>query len=123
MNHLRLVLEEVKEKTGWYGFDLDGTLAQYESGDGVEGIGTPIPAMVELAQRLLAKGKEVRIMTARVGGADAAHNEHQRDMIAAWTEKVLGKRLDVTNEKDPGMIVLYDDRAVQVVSNTGELVE
>jgi hypothetical protein len=123
MDYLRIALLDHKDGDGgWYGFDLDGTLAVYNRGDGVEGIGAPIEPIVRLAKGLIAEGKEVRIMTARVGGHDANKNEHQRQMIAAWTEEVLGKRLAVTNQKDPGMIVLYDDRAVQVIANTGEIV-
>jgi len=125
MNNLRIALLEHKEQNGgWYGFDLDGTLAKYISGDGVEGIGEPVQAMVDLAKELIAEGKEVRILTARIGGRCSPEvRDYQVKMIGDWTEEHIGQRLAVTCEKDPGMIALYDDRAIQVVANTGELVE
>lgn len=41
--------------------------------------------------------------------------------IENWCLKHIGKKLPVTNIKDFGMIELWDDRAVQVVPNTGEV--
>lgn len=124
MEHLRIALLEHKERNGgWYGFDFDGTLVDHKTGDDIDGIGAPIAPMVQLAKDLLADGKEVRIFTARVNGDDKGENECQRKMIADWTVKWLGQELMVTHEKDPSMIRLYDDRAVQVVKNTGEIVE
>ena len=45
-----------------------------------------------------------------------------RGPIEQWCLTHLGQKLEVTNIKDFGMITLYDDRCVQVVANTGELV-
>jgi len=123
MNHLRMALEETGLKKGWVGVDLDGTLAYYNSGDGVAQIGPPIEKMVAFVKHMLDEGIEVRIMTARVGSENEAANEAQREMITKWTESILGQALAVTCKKDPGMIVLYDDRAIQVISNMGEIVE
>lgn len=39
-----------------------------------------------------------------------------------WTEKHIGVRLPATNVKGFGMIAIFDDRAIGVVQNTGELV-
>lgn len=112
--------------SGWYGVDLDGTLAHYTSGHGVETIGEPIGRMVEFVKGLIKDGYEVRIMTARVwvdGTQDGiAHALHQKMMIQNWCEKHLGKRLAVTNQKDYHMIALYDDRAYHVIPNTGKIV-
>jgi len=118
-----MALEETGLKKGWVGVDLDGTLAYYNSGDGVDKIGPPIEKMVSFVKRMLDEGVEVRIMTARVGSENEAANEVQREMITRWTANILGQALTVTCKKDPGMIVLYDDRAIQVVSNMGEIVE
>lgn len=123
MNNLRMAIEEVNPRKGWIGIDLDGTLAYYTSGDGVAGIGAPIEKMVNFVKHLIDEDQEVRIMTARVGSENEDANEAQRKMITLWTERILGKALPVTCKKDPGMIVLYDDRAIQVISNTGEIVE
>ena len=54
----------------WTGYDLDGTLARWD-GD-VTTIGTPIPRMVARCTADLAAGKDVRIITARVGPATEA---------------------------------------------------
>lgn len=57
-------LEEKKEG-GWIGFDLDGTLATYDGWKGWDHIGDPIQKTVDLAKSFIAKGIEVRILTAR----------------------------------------------------------
>ena len=114
-------------KGGWIGFDFDGTLAHYESGGGVQDVGAPIPAMVKLVKAHLAKGRTVKIFTARVYSSGSpegnANATVQREKIKAWCLKHIGQKLEVTNIKDPGMIKLYDDRAVQVITNKGKVVK
>lgn len=104
---------------GWYGFDLDGTLAHYDHWRGVDHIGDPIGPMVDRVKAALAAGLDVRIFTARVCG-------DQRDEalppIEAWCQAVFGRVLPVTNEKDYAMVELYDDRCIQVETNTGRLI-
>lgn len=51
---------------GWYGFDLDGTLAVYDKWKGIENIGDPIVPMVKLVKKMHDEGKRVKILTARV---------------------------------------------------------
>ena len=51
---------------GWYGFDLDGTLAVYDKWEGINHIGEPVKPMVDLIKRMHAEGKVVKILTARV---------------------------------------------------------
>lgn len=109
---------------GWIGVDLDGTLAEWH-GWAVSGgkIGAPIPAMVDRMKNWLSDGIEVRIFTARA----AAHGTHklpgdleaQRLAIEVWCFEHIGRTLTITNVKDPDMIELWDDRAVQVERNTG----
>lgn len=130
---------------GWVGFDLDGTLAEYHGWEGPEAIGKPIIPMVRQAEVHLAEGREVRIFTARVypftivirnlshlpstdvlknGGLDA----HERSAylsaraIFAWSREVFGRELPITCVKDFAMIQLYDDRCIQVETNTGRLI-
>lgn len=103
---------------GWIGVDLDGTLALYDGWKGAGHIGEPVPRMLERVRAWLAEGREVRIFTARAGFPD------QVPPIEAWLVKhglVIGDRqpLEVTNIKDFQMIELWDDRAVQVITNTG----
>lgn len=109
----------------WIGVDLDETLALYTGGaGGLTVIGDPIPKMVERVKKWIDEGNEVKIMTARVSQytCDVA-GENRMDVINAirrWTKKYIGKELDVTSEKDHGMIELWDDRCVQVIPNKGE---
>jgi hypothetical protein len=42
--------------------------------------------------------------------------------IQDWTQKHLGQRLRVTCSKDIMMIELWDDRAIQVIANTGNTI-
>ena len=51
---------------GWYGFDLDGTLAKYDGWKGIDHIGEPVKPMVDLVKRMHEEGKVVKILTARV---------------------------------------------------------
>lgn len=118
-------------KTGWIGVDLDGTLAHYSGWISEEHIGDPIQPMADRVRQWLAEGRDVRIFTARADGgevalamgnpAGAAFRDVERivGIIQDWTERHFGVRLPVTNRKDYGMIELWDDRAVQVIPNTG----
>lgn len=121
------------QNRGWIGVDLDGTLAKF-NGDAWDplAIGDPIPIMVKKVRHVLAKGFEVRIFTARVDGGRAAlemgnpAGANYRDVSAIrrriedWTEKHIGVRLKVTNQKDYGMVELWDDRARRIEFNTGK---
>lgn len=109
-------LQRLARVGGWIGVDLDGTLAHYEGWLGPKHIGDPIAKMVERVKAWLAAGIEVRIFTARVSGDDGTCLA----VIRSWCRTHLGTHLPVTCEKDYGMIELWDDRAVQVVENTGE---
>ena len=96
----------------WIGVDFDGTLAEY----GTPNAGRPIMPMVERVKAWLAGGHKVRIVTAKAAFPDMVAE------VEAWCERHLGKRLPVTNCKDFGMLELWDDRCVQVRTNTGEIV-
>jgi hypothetical protein len=100
--------------SGWIAVDLDGTLAEYYGWAGAEQIGEPIWGMVSRVKNWIADGKDVRIFTAR------ACIPEQIPYIEIWCEKHLGKILPVTNVKDFSMIELWDDRAVQIITNTGQ---
>ena len=105
--------------SGWIGVDLDGTLATYDEWRGADHVGDPIKPMVDRVKRWVADGRNVRIFTARVsvdpGGVALA-------AIGIWCQKHLGRVLPVTCVKDYQMLELWDDRAVQVEMNTGELI-
>lgn len=103
----------------WVGFDLDGTLAEYHRWEGANVIGEPLPGMVDRVKTVLASGLTVKIVTARVGGGQVHSTIEARIHIQDWCEKHFGERFEVTASKDFCMINLFDDRAIQVVSNTG----
>jgi hypothetical protein len=130
---------------GWIGVDFDGTLATYDKWVHESHCGEPIAPMVKLVKKWRAEGRDVRIFTARVfpvafAAPTAFHGEwaiipgvglpSERikgcglaiTAIQAWCKEHLGEILPITCVKDYGMIELYDDRAVQVRANTGELV-
>lgn len=105
--------------SGWIGVDLDRTLAKYDRwGDG--SVGEPLTPMLERVKGWLAAGKDVRIVTARVGpGATFEQSTDQRTRIQLWCRIHLGRVLPVTASKDFTMLELWDDRCVQVDPNTG----
>ena len=107
---------------GWYGYDLDGTLAIYSVWNGADKIGRPIPEAVNHLKSLLAQGKEVRIFTARVCSIQTPEDiETAKQAIEAWCLEHIGQVLPITAEKDYNLIEYYDDRAIQVEFNTGKL--
>lgn len=133
-------------KTGWIGVDLDGTLAVYDGWKGCDHIGEPIQEMVNRVRMWISKGERVKIFTARMHGhgkptpvgdptkpggnvrddfnPESDVTNTPRDVVTPiedWCLKHLGQKLEITNVKDFGMIELWDDRAIQVVPNTGEL--
>ena len=121
---LRIALEGIDNEGGkWVGFDLDGTLAKYDEWRGIEHIGEPIMEMVMRLKKYLDDGVEVRIFTARCAQPTDRESQAAIRYIKAWCLKYIGVELEVTNVKDHLMIKLYDDRAVTVVENTGEVVE
>ncbi len=98
----------------WIGVDLDGTLAHYTGWQGAEHIGDPIPEMLERVHLWIANGMTVKIFTAR------ACLPQQVPPIQAWLNKHGLGDLEITNEKDFGMVELWDDRVVRVITNTGQ---
>jgi hypothetical protein len=110
----------------WKGFDCDGTIAYYDHALGIDTIGEPIPAMIALMKATLAEGYGVRIVTARVAHADDPRLQGfiatQRAMIEAWCLLHVGVVLPVTSEKDFDMVRLFDDRASEVITNKGIIV-
>ncbi|MBN3265406.1 hypothetical protein [Pectobacterium brasiliense] len=98
---------------GWIGVDLDGTLAQYKSGQG-SAIGKPVPQMAKRVTTWCNEKKEVRIFTAR-----AETLKGKRD-VERWLKDNGFPALMVTNIKDSAMSELWDDKAIRVVKNSGQ---
>ena len=114
-------LPPLKTKGPWVGFDLDGTLAEHGKYQGPDHIGTMIQKMKAILIEWLKQGYRVKIMTARMGHAES--RDEARTIIQDWLEANGLPRLEVTCKKDYKMIRLYDDRAVQVIPNTGVTLE
>jgi hypothetical protein len=123
MNHPKLdkkLTQVTRPVKGWIGFDLDGTLAEYDGWKGVDHIGAPIYKTLEFVKDLLAQGEQVKIMTARAGPQKNPQDRvYAIQAIRAWCVKHLGKELPITHEKDFAMVWLYDDRCTRVEKNTG----
>ncbi len=101
----------------WIGVDLDNTLAEFDEWRGIEHIGRPLWTMVNRVKAELAKGTVVKILTAR------ANDPASIPYIKKWLVEEAGlPELEVTNIKGHRIKEIWDDRARQVVSNTGEFV-
>jgi hypothetical protein len=105
--------------------DLDRTLAYQEPGAPYDhqAIGDPVPEMARRVAAWLEEGMPVVIFTARLWTDGTPERSLQAAQallaIQRWTLKHFGVVLPVTCVKDPGMLEIWDDRAVQVVPNTG----
>src|ERR1700722_14845096 len=98
----------------WIGVDLDGTLARDLGSRRGDEIGSPIKPMLLRVKQWIAEGHTVKIFTAR------ASSPRQVAAIKKWLAKHGLPDLEVTNVKDLKMIELWDDRCVQVATNSGE---
>lgn len=100
------------------GVDLDGTLAYWDESMGTDpvttAIGDPIPSMLANVFKWIDEGHTVKIFTARACNADAIPK------IKEWLHK-QGLNLEITCCKEPCMEVYYDDRAITVERNTGNV--
>jgi hypothetical protein len=99
--------------TPWVGVDLDGTLAEAGRWLSMSHIGPPVPLMMRRVKAWVSKGIRVKIVTARAG------NEEGLAATKLWLAENGLPDLEVTDKKDFDMIELWDDRAIQVVHNTG----
>lgn len=104
-------------------FDLDGTLAIYKGWKGERHIGEPIPAMIQIVKEKLAAGYVCEVFTARMSDPDPKCRQEVAQAVSQWTLKHIGVALNTTCTKDFSVVEIYDDRAKQVIFNTGVLVE
>jgi hypothetical protein len=112
------------DREGWVGVDLDGTLAEWTDQTSAIYIGPPVPAMVDRVKRWMDAGRKIKIVTARMGaGKDGIDLDVQEQVIRTWLNKHIGSRysnmIEITNQKDMGMLALWDDMAVTVERNSG----
>jgi hypothetical protein len=142
----RRMEKERKNNEPWYGFDLDGTLAEYHGWQGEDHIGAPVAPIVRLITAMHRAGLRVKVMTARVAPKDEINTFPNpyikecmtiqdpprqtwalkdrwtaREFIQEWCYRNLGFVPEITHEKDYHMLQLFDDRCVQIETNTGRL--
>ena len=118
----------MKEERAWIGVDFDGTLATTVTKDWDGPLGEPIAPMVARVKRWLAEGRKVKILTARMSPYDDdGYTLNLHDILAVerriseWCKEHVGSHLPVTESKDHNMIELWDDKAIGVVRDTGEI--
>lgn len=99
--------------------DFDGTLAIHSCS--ANELGKPIPRMVRRVKQWRAEGRPVSIFTARAAQHDTSEwgADEQVGRIQAWCLEHLGEALPVTAVKTFDVTEIWDDRAVQVIVNTG----
>ncbi len=103
-------------KTPWIGVDFDHTLRDTS--------GAPVGKMVERVRRWLSEGREVRIVTSRVNPLDYDDNfvRLAEEFVREWCERHIGVALRVQSHKSAGLSELWDDLAVPIVPDDGEIV-
>ena len=118
----------MKEEHAWIGVDFDGTLATTVTKEWDGPLGEPIAPMVDRVKRWLAEGRRVKILTARMSPYDdGGRLLNVYDILAVerriseWCKEHVGSHLPVTESKDHNMIELWDDKAIGVVRDTGEI--
>ena len=104
------------------GVDFDGTLATYHGWLGPTVLGGPIQLMVDRVKKWIENGDETVILTARVYPEDDPNSQLAIEAIKQWCVEVFGQPLEVTCRKDPEMEEIWDDRAVSIRENTGEII-
>ena len=107
---------------GYIGVDFDKTLATYDKWVSPTTLGEPISLMVNRVKKWLNEGKRVKIFTARVA---PDHSREEIELgeraIKDWCIKHIGKELDVTAIKYSAMYEFWDDKAIGLTPNTGEI--
>jgi len=123
MNAVGLPVTVIDTPRPWIGVDFDGVLVEYWGWQGAGRHGPPIMAMVERVQHWLDKGKDVRIFTSRCGRVYPEQVEANCRAIQLFCVHHFGKPLPITCEKDQLCEEIWDDRAIQMIRNTGLTLE
>lgn len=97
--------------------DLDGTLVEYHGWQGPEHIGEIIMPIFLRVVEWLASGYDVVIFTARIHN-DPVAEKYLRNWLDAHGLDEVG----ITNIKTPDITQFWDDRAVGVKFNKGEII-
>jgi len=73
--------------------------------------------MIKFVKDLVSQGKKIKIFTARAKNRDTIPYIHK------WLKEDDLPEFEVTNEKDFGIKIFYDDRCNQVITNSGKIVK
>lgn len=113
---VKLLTEQEKWKDA-IAVDFDGTLSTHDTNKPYdpEELGDPIKLMVDRVKKWLEDGESVEIFTAR------ADNPKSIEAIKKWCKKNIGQELTVTNIKKPYFKEYWDDRAIRVEKDKGEI--
>lgn len=109
----RVLARDEQDRQAWIGIGLDGTLSRGADKRPDEDIGEPVALMVERVRHWLEHGYRVKILTGRAARAENI------PAIQAWLRHHGLPELEITHRKDLHMVEFWDDKAIQVVGNTG----
>lgn len=98
----------------WIGVGLDGTLAFCDGPIDPDNIGKPVPDMAARVRDWVDHGHTVKVFTPR------AADESGTAKVEQWLREHELPELEVTCEKDLHMLELWDNRAIQIIPNTGQ---
>jgi hypothetical protein len=99
---------------GWVGFDFDGALVKFPSGNG-KTYGADNEEVVSFLRTLKQSGIEVRIFSARAG------NDGSRAIVQGWLIEHGLSDVAITDRKDFSMAALLDDLAITIDPATGQV--
>jgi hypothetical protein len=105
----------------WIGVDFDCTLSMYFGYQSI-GNGVAITPMIERVKKWISEGKDVRIFTARVAPSNNFSEEElvgHYKYIENWCKINIGAVLPIVYYKDVFLEEFWDDKAIQLIPNTG----
>lgn len=109
--------EDYSKKKLTYYVDLDGTLAYFERWNNIGDIGEPINEIKEKILKWINEGITIKIFTAR------AYKKELIKPIRKWLLlNGLPPTLEITNIKGVDCDLIFDDKAREVIYNTGIIV-
>jgi len=102
-----------KEKQKTYYIDFDGTIAYYDPNGNSGDIGEPIPGMLDKINNWIKQGIKIKIFTGR------ANIPESIKPMKLWLKLNGFPELEITNTKGIDHDLILDDKAREVIFNTG----
>lgn len=110
--------KEQKLKQLTYYVNLDGTLAYYNVHGNINDIGDPIPNIKEKVLQWIKEGVIIKIFTAR------AYCEKNKSFVRKWLMlNGFPPTIEITNIKGIDCDLIFDDKAREVIMNTGDIID